>query len=543
MIFALETTVVPREFRIFGSPGCGKTTALGEKIANSVRKFGSDRVMVASFTKTAAIELGSRKLMLPKENVGTLHSFAYRAIGMPEIAETGKWLREWNETESVIFHLSGAGRNLDDPMGFNELPGKKMGDDLLHQYNVARSRRVEIPGHIKQFAEKWEKWKYENDVVDFTDMIIRALEIGRPPIQATVGYFDEVQDFSPLELALVRAWGETMQFIVLAGDDDQTIYGFRGAVPDAFLDPPLPNAQKIILPVTYRLPKVIKDFSERWIQQVKRREPKSFETLPESEDGKIQRVEANWGCADTLTGMLQVQLAEKKDQTIMVLASCGYMLHPLIKELRLRAVKFHNPYRPSHGSWNPLRGGHAKLKEFFRPDYRVWGDQAHSHTWKSVARWFPLLDSKKAGLTKGAKKLVTAKGKEPEIMGQALTFEDFDEVLGIPPPERGTITWLRENMLISQVAKMAYAFELFRRHGVVDFATDPRLIIGTIHSVKGGEADTVLLFPDLSFAGARELTTQDGLDSTRRLMYVGMTRARRKLVLCAAKGSALALSC
>lgn len=60
------------------------------------------------------------------------------------------------------------------------------------------------------------------------------------------------------------------------------------------------------------------------------------------------------------------------------------------------------------------------------------------------------------------------------------------------------------------------------------FKEAPRLWVGTIHSVKGAEADVVYLWPDISYAA-----TRDDPDAVRRVFYVGMTRAREKVVLCA----------
>jgi superfamily I DNA/RNA helicase len=66
----------------------------------------------------------------------------------------------------------------------------------------------------------------------------------------------------------------------------------------------------------------------------------------------------------------------------------------------------------------------------------------------------------------------------------------------------------------------------------------PRVIVGTIHSVKGGEADVVFLFPDLSPAGdsAYQLYGPQR-DAVIRLFYVGMTRARQTLYICQRESS------
>jgi len=52
-----------------------------------------------------------------------------------------------------------------------------------------------------------------------------------------------------------------------------------------------------------------------------------------------------------------------------------------------------------------------------------------------------------------------------------------------------------------------------------------------VHSVKGGESSHVILFPDLSYQGARHAESQEGRDATIRQFYVGMTRAKEKLII------------
>ncbi len=79
-----------REYRIFGPPGTGKTTTLSHKIRSTVRLHGPKSVIVISFTRTAAIELSGRDLPISRDRVGTLHSFAFRALDRP--ADIGKLL-------------------------------------------------------------------------------------------------------------------------------------------------------------------------------------------------------------------------------------------------------------------------------------------------------------------------------------------------------------------------------------------------------------------------------------------------------------------
>lgn len=73
------------------------------------------------------------------------------------------------------------------------------------------------------------------------------------------------------------------------------------------------------------------------------------------------------------------------------------------------------------------------------------------------------------------------------------------------------------------------------RKSAAELLKQPRVIVGTVHSVKGGEADCVYLFPDMSPAGYAQWGSGRSMasGSVYRLFYVGMTRARETLVLCA----------
>jgi superfamily I DNA/RNA helicase len=95
----------------------------------------------------------------------------------------------------------------------------------------------------------------------------------------------------------------------------------------------------------------------------------------------------------------------------------------------------------------------------------------------------------------------------------------------------GDLDWLRENLLAARQKGAAFAIRVAEAHGAETLVKTPQIITGTIHSVKGGEADVVYLFPDLSFAGMNEWIGS-GTAAVRRLFYVGMTRARESLILC-----------
>ena len=93
---------------IRGPPGTGKTTTLSHWAARGAARYGVEKVVVCSLTRTAAYH-AARHIELPYQQFGTVHAFAYRALGQPELAETEKALKLWNE-QYPAFVLSGHGQ-------------------------------------------------------------------------------------------------------------------------------------------------------------------------------------------------------------------------------------------------------------------------------------------------------------------------------------------------------------------------------------------------------------------------------------------------
>lgn len=541
-----------REVRIFGPPGTGKTTFLSGSVRNTALLRGGHNVVVASFTVTAAAELRGRDLPLPKSQIGTLHSLAYRQLDRPPVAD--EQIDDWN-THHPALALTRSGKvNVDDgaPLEAN-VGGATDGDALAAKYDALRNRLVprdDWPTDVRNFAAKWEDWKRANGLIDFTDMIEMAdADVTCAPGNPDVGFFDEVQDFTPLELGLIRKWGQHMERVVLAGDDDQAIYGFKGANPDAFLRPDIPDSDKIVLSQSWRIPATVHAAAEHWIRQLGHREDKRYD--PRAEPGMVRRVGIHYQQPAMFVDAIEKSLdtvafnpdGSERPATVMVLATCGYMLDPVKHELKRRGLPFHNPYRRSRGDWNPMRSAGGKgvssrerLLAYLTLDEREdvgLGDLSRPWTGEDVKRWAHVV--KKQGIfVRGAAAAIEAlPNRELEFDEIAALFASEVELEQAVTPD---LRWLERNLLAASRAGMAFPIEVARKRGARALLAEPRVIIGTIHSVKGGQADVVYLIPDLSSRGSNEWRQRAGTpghDGVRRQMYVGMTRARRELAVCA----------
>jgi len=93
------------------------------------------------------------------------------------------------------------------------------------------------------------------------------------------------------------------------------------------------------------------------------------------------------------------------------------------------------------------------------------------------------------------------------------------------------LEWIKGHLLPASKKPMSYAIDIVKKQGLPEETDINKLTVGTIHSVKGGEADTVIIFPDLSLLGREAYYRKGGeeLMAVRRQFYVGMTRARDTL--------------
>lgn len=165
---------------IFGPPGTGKTTWLVKQVRRAAEKYGGEKVLCCSFTKTAATEMVTRitppdeEPLIPDRSVGTLHAICYRALGSPTLAETK--ISQWNaEHPDLGLSKKSAARVMEDGLDESDIPEEGSADALLAMYSAFRNRLIpyeEMPAQVQHFAKLWEGWKQDCDFMDFTDLLV-----------------------------------------------------------------------------------------------------------------------------------------------------------------------------------------------------------------------------------------------------------------------------------------------------------------------------------------------------------------------------------
>lgn len=507
-----------REFRLYGPPGTGKTTWIAKKATEYAERFGSDQVSICSLTTSAVGEAMGRGIPIEKENISTLHARCKRALSAPAPAESmvKSFVEQYPQWSTTI----GVTPCLPKSMGMDssEVMMSGGGASLYEQAQILRQKLIPLedwPESVRSWYAVWSAWCDDIGHLDFTGWLEEAIRVKPLPPQQVI-FVDEAQDHTPLQLAVIRSWDARIR--ILVGDDDQNLYEWSGAVPREFFSNEICEADgEMVLDQSFRVPRAIHEMAMRWTDRIFDRREKQY--LPKDEEGSI--VHVPWRLDNVEFGEeLPPYLLENEDETYMILASCSYMLTGLMSLLKKKRIPFHNPYRPGDSRWNPLDSP-KKISSVFMISDRFWtGGEAE--IWASTL--------KAGGVFKKGKKtefidFCTDHPKElldENILSKYFLEETLERILA------RDLGVLRELRRVGVPGSWDYALDIFEEYGC---DVEPRLIIGTIHSVKGGEADNVYLIPDLSPSGFMEYTGSKS-DRVYRLFYVGITRARKNLYLC-----------
>lgn len=541
-------------YAIHGCPGGGKTT----RVARTVERIcaaappedsadGRSPAIVVSLTNAAAREAAGRDMPLRRDAVGTLHSRGYRSLGCPPLVTSALVAEEWNRRHPS-FALSAEAFSRapddedDDPTfrGGGQMPG----DDAYAEYEIAR-HRLETDGMSKParaLADAWTAFKRDFGVIDFTDMIEHGGPSGMRP---GVVIADEFQDFSRLEYAYLRRLADAEgAALILTGDADQCIYQWRGADYRLLNDP---CAKHDTIRASHRLPRAV--HAQAWATLARAKGHGLHPYDPRGADGAVVRSGADLRDMQAAIGIAADAFAAGK--SVMILATANYMADQVAAELRSVALPFGNPWRTRRGAWNPLasRAGMTKRERLLA--FTRWHDSGgEAWTLGEVAAWLDPVSSKKAGLPRGAKERVKELCADKENARACPSGDDLRELIGDTAvfalascaDGKAAARWWYSVLVDSQSAGARYPLDVYLAHGRKALERPPEkgapmITPGTVHSVKGGEADVVILFPDIPWAAevARE-ESAEAEDALTRLFYVGMTRAKETLVLCEPAG-------
>jgi len=507
--------------RIVGIPGAGKTQRLREHVQRWVEVDGIEPadIVCTSFTRAASQVLRGR-IPIPTGNATTLHSLAYRALEAPLIAEADKDLvQQWNEATNGAYAIGKHSTEALEDAFLAEMPtGSKPLEMYSHWRATGRQNRF-LEEITRDFAKRWEDFKAQTHSMDFQDLLDNALAyIDRCPGDPECFVVDEAQDLTPSQWALAQKWGAAARYrYVVAGDPAQCLFSWVGASPEHLLEPLPAGGQHVLLGHSHRCPQLVLSEAEGWLMKHSGSMSQGREVTSREEQGGVYHMPVTADDPEGLVGALLEHV--DAGQSVAVLGTCSYVLNPVIAVLREFGVPFHNPYRLTEGRWNPLRAGTGsgqRLKLWLTPG-------------QSGPRMVTALEKLPAKLFQG-----TRKAALDRIMGQG-RVESLRGILvdeGASAWESRDGGWYCRAFSDAERRPYEFAWNVWRRNPEY-LDSEPKVIVGTIHSVKGGEADHVYLLPDLPYRVVDEAhSDQKVMDACIRQWYVGITRARQAVYYC-----------
>jgi len=483
--------------KVFGPPGTGKTTFLLNTVDDLLSKgVPAAQIGYFAFTRKAAHEAKERayarfqQLDFKRDlaNFRTLHSLAYARMGIQSSRiATAENYKEFANVAKIELNIDRGDESwevrVDHPI-LNVLTLARIkGTDLKAEYNASQLK-IEWE-HFLYVHRIYRKYMNEKGLLDFTDlleMFADADDTYYPQLEVVI--IDEAQDLSPLQWRIVDRLVKRANKAYVAGDDDQAIFGWAGADVRHLLTYP---GDQIVLDQSYRIPKIVHDYSNKIIHRVKYRVPKSWN--PRQEEGELHFYQR----------YTDVKLI---DGSWLILAPTNYMLNNVHEYLKSMGILFER---------NGIRSiGEGPIEAVYAWEDLRKGKEIGSKQIKSLYSYLGV-----EGLQRGFKKFVG----DPE---ELYNYERLQREGGLVASRDAA--WYDALSRLSDSNRVYIRASLRRGQSL---RGSPRIRVSTIHGAKGGEADHVLLLTDLS----TQFTAQQEVDpdSVNRLLYVGLTRTRKSL--------------
>ena len=581
-----------------------------EEIAYILPEFAENacppwNILAITFTNKAAREIKERlKSAFDDESIandiwtGTFHSICIRILrkyGDRVGYESGFSIYDTDDQKRLLLDCM---KELD--IDSDRLPVKKVAtviskskDELLSPDDLEGSMSNHPSGRdILRVYRLYQKRLLAANALDFDDIIVSTVRLLTENPDALEYYakkfryvlVDEYQDTNPAQFRLTELLSSYHRNIMVVGDDDQSIYKFRGATIENILsfDRVYADARVVKLEQNYRSTKTILDAANAIIQKNRGRHEKAL--WCESEAGKkILSYTAEYPEKEArfiVDKIMNMRVYEKHSYSDFAVL---YRLNALTQKLEEAFAKSGIPYRVLGGqrfydrkeirdmtAYLNLVMNHKddqRLKRIVNEPRRKIGDKAieaveaiaaelgcpmfevmeHADEYPALQKVAPRLvqftrlihslgnaDSAPAELLSriftetGYKEMLTLEGEPAqerieninEFIGSAKEFEKRIEAIGETPTLRG---YLEEISLVADVDKYD--------------ETADAVVLMTIHSAKGLEFPIVFLpaMEEGIFPSSQSVMNPEEQEEERRLAYVAVTRAKKQLILSRAK--------
>jgi DNA helicase-2/ATP-dependent DNA helicase PcrA len=522
---AVATTSGP--LAILAGAGTGKTRVISRRAAYAIATGATtaDLALLVTFSEKAAAEMADRVRALgqPGVTARTFHAHALSQLRFfwPSHHDGADLPRILESKIPIVGRLA---RNL--PGGYRFTPAKDLADEI----EWAKSRRVTPAGYEAQvdalgrvppipaelfgrFFADYERAKERSGQIDFDDMLTQTVELletddaARTLVQSRKRWLsvDEYQDTNPLQQRLLELWLGDGRDLCVVGDEDQTIYTFTGAT-SAFLtgfEGRHPGARVVRLTENYRSTPQVLELANRLIRRTGRAKGLTS-TRSDGPVPSLRRFSDDEREAAAIVAEARRLIAEGVAATeIALLVRTNAQFAPLEQAFTRAAL----PYQ--------LRGQRFYERRDVRDAIRAVRDAKLAVAGPAFSRAVLDLWAAEFGYQEG----VVPTGGEARERTAA-----FDTLLAI----------LDDLVAASPTAGPAeFLAEITAREQAERQTSSSGVNLLTYHRAKGLEWDAVFLpmLEEGSLPIHHAAEDEDALAEERRLLYVGITRARIHLAL------------
>lgn len=550
---------------ILAGPGSGKTFTIINRLVYMVKKLKikEENILVITFTKAASVEMMLRFKAInsgcdTKITFGTMHSIFYSIIREKFKSSNIKILND--ENKKKIYKTIWKKVAKDKPY-----IGDEALDKYIKDYNKSFSNKEKIEEKTREIGNSYYIYKKKMNLIDFDDMIILCYKYLKSDTLLLRKYsnkykhilIDEFQDLSLMQYKIIRLLSNENKSIYAVGDDDQSIYKFRGSDPTIIKNfiSDYKDCKVFYLSTNYRCNSNIVMLSNRLIKHNTNRTCKKIISGC-SEKGHVYLKQ--WKNRCNQAKEIADNILELNDKGILfnniaVISRLKISFYQIITEFNKRNIPYYikntpidltrridvkvyvSLFKMISGEFN--RSLLLFILDFFNIYYgSIYIDEKNNlKKIENKIKKYIYKDEIEAfisflGILNNAKNLT------PYLAINYLRkVLDIDNILFKKYSELDIEEY---RLIISELEDISYNYYSIIKfvkdvsnNLIINSKTNEGVCLTTIHSSKGLEYDAVLL-PDL-IEGYFPNDKKNGVDieEERRLMYVALTRAKKHLYM------------
>ena len=570
---------------VLAGPGSGKTAVITRRVLELIRQgVAPGNILVITFTKAAATEMQERFEHLQKEehvdcpagrvNFGTFHAVFFKILKFAYHLDASNIIREEVSNQILSDLIHKLSMEIEDE--------KEFIDGIRGEISKIKSERIDINSYYsmncpeEQFQRiffAYTETMKQQRLIDFDDILLYCYEllVKRPDVlklwrdKYRYILIDEFQDINRIQYDIIRLLAEPQNNLFIVGDDDQSIYQFRGARPEIMLNFPkdYPEADRVLLNYNYRSQKHVVSSALRLISNNKKRFSKAIlATKPEGMPVKAEKFPSQEEEGERIVELIRKYKAQGIPYKEMAVL---FRTNTQARHVMGKLLSYNIPFQMRDVVPNLFDHWIAKniiayirlamgsrerslvLQVMNRPNRYLARDvltdpQVSFYKWKQAYSDKDWMRERIEQLEYDLE-LISKTNPYAAInyirrgIGYDSYLEQYAEYRRMKPEELlETVTELQESARGFQTFEEWFSYmERYRRELETQKELRERrnidgVMLATMHSAKGLEYDVVIL-PDVNegITPYKKAVSEEELEEERRMFYVAITRARQYL--------------